>query len=299
MDVVIAYVDGSDPLWQADYAAAVPGRPLAKRFRDWGTLAYLFRGLERHLGFVERVFLVVARESQVPAWIDRSAVKVVLHREFIPERFLPLFNASSIELFLHRIPGLGERFLYFNDDCFPVRDMQEADFFTGGGIATGFTSHRFAANAFQRKVRKADRLARAAAGVPPARFYLRPQHTCTPMLRKSSEALFRTLEPSLPSLVTRVRSEDDVNQYVFTDYLYYSGKALRRRLSCRHFSLAMATPRRIRAFLRHPSRNLVCFNDVRMPQRRFLRLQKALLAALEERFPQPSRFERVTGPAQV
>ena len=96
MDIVIAYVDGSDPLWQADYRAAVPGFPMAKRFRDWGTLPYLFRGIERHLGFVEQIFLVVARESQVPAWIDRSAVTVVLHRDFIPENFNSLESLTDM-----------------------------------------------------------------------------------------------------------------------------------------------------------------------------------------------------------
>lgn len=302
MDIVITYVDGRDPLWQADYAAVVPERPLPKRFRDWGTLPYLLRGIERHIGFVRRVFLVVARESQVPAWIDPAAVTVVLHRDFIPAHFLPLFNASSIELFLHRIPGLGERFLYFNDDCFPLGDFSEADFYTDKGIALGYTRQLFACNAFQRQVRKACRIAAAAAS--PLRQqglgYVRPQHCCTPMFRPDGERLYRTtLEPLLPQLVSPVRAEGNINQYVFTDYLYHSGRVLRRRISCRHFSLALATPGRIRRFLRNPDRKLVCFNDVAMSNARFVRLQKAMLEGLQARFPQPSRFERGLAAAEA
>ena len=125
MDAVITFVDGLDPLWQADYAAWHGGKaPLAKRFRDWGTLPYLLRGIERFMPFVEKVHLVVARESQVPQWVSDQEVHVVLHRDIIPEEFLPMFNSCSIEMFLHRIPGLSEEFLYFNDDMFPVAPSQ-------------------------------------------------------------------------------------------------------------------------------------------------------------------------------
>ena len=79
MDAVIAYVDGADLLWQQDYLAAVREPALTKRYRDWGTLPFLLRGIERHLPFVDRVFLVVSRESQVPAWADRSRLQVVLN----------------------------------------------------------------------------------------------------------------------------------------------------------------------------------------------------------------------------
>ena len=65
---------------------------------------------------MENVFLLVSGETQVPSWVDRSVVNVVLHKDIIPERFLPTFNSTTIEMFMHRIPGLGEEFLYFNDD---------------------------------------------------------------------------------------------------------------------------------------------------------------------------------------
>lgn len=292
MDVVITYVNGNDPLWQADYAAAVGGDPLRKRFCDWGTLRYLFRGIETHLPFVERVFLVVARESQVPEWVDRTAVSVVLHRDFIPGEYLPLFNASAIELFLHRIPGLGERFLYFNDDVFPVGDLSEADFFADGRAATGFSRHLFAFNGFKRLVRNADRTARKACGMPPSPFFLRPQHTCTPMVREACAELFGRAETDLRASVSRIRSERDVNQYVFTDYLYYQGRALRRRLSCRHFSLSVASAGRVEAFLSHPDRKLVCINDVEMTDARFSALRERIVSAFDHRYPVCSRFER-------
>ena len=260
MDLVLAYVDGNDPQWQADYAAFVGGKPLQKRFRDWGTLPYLLRGIQRNLPFIERVFLVVARESQVPAWLDPETVRVVLHRDFIPEEYLPLFNASSLELFLPRIPDLGERFLYFNDDIFPLLPLQEDDFFVDGKPAKGYARQLLACGDFQRLARRADRLACRVAGQRPGLGYYRPQHCCTPLLRSEGLRHLACLEPQLPALVSRIR--------------------------------AAVSGRRLESLLRKPGRKLICINDVEMPERRFRSLRDCLLAAFSRRFPSPSRFER-------
>ena len=191
MDAVITFVDGSDPLWQQDYRAAAGRQALAKRYRDWGTLPYLLRGIERHMPFIDKVYLVVSRESQVPAWADTSQLKVVYHSDILPAQCLPTFNSCTIELFLHRIPGLAEQFLYFNDDLFPVKDAAAQDFFPGGKAATGFSHHLFAPGIYKRQARNADRLARKALGlkVPPG--FLRPQHSVMPMLRSASATAFR------------------------------------------------------------------------------------------------------------
>ena len=107
------------PFGSREYSRATNRPALAKRYRDWGLLPYLLRGIERYMPFVGRVFLVVSGESQVPDWADTDRLHIVYHRDIIPERFLPTFNSTTIELFLHRIAGLGEEFVYFNDDLFP------------------------------------------------------------------------------------------------------------------------------------------------------------------------------------
>ena len=122
MDAVITYVDGLDPLWAADYAAAIGHAPLAKRFRDWGTLPYLLRGIERFMPFVEKVHLVVARESQVPQWVS-DKVHVVLHADIMPAEVLPCFNSCTIEMFLHRIPGLSQIRVDDNPESLSQADM--------------------------------------------------------------------------------------------------------------------------------------------------------------------------------
>ena len=55
MDIVITYVNGLDPRWQADYANCIGNKTSVKRYRDWGTLPYLLRGIEECMPFVENI----------------------------------------------------------------------------------------------------------------------------------------------------------------------------------------------------------------------------------------------------
>ena len=292
MDAVITYVDGNDPLWQRDYQTVTRRASSGRRYRDWGTLPYLLRGIQRHCSFVENTFLVVARESQVPAWLNRETVRVVLHADIIPAGFLPTFNSTAIELFLHRIPGLSEQYLYFNDDTFPVADLSADDFFPEGRPRIGFSRHLFAGGLYRQQTRNAWRTARAALTLPQRPGFRRPQHTCSPMLRSVCEDLFTRQEPQLLASVTPLRAACNINQYVFSDYALLSGRALPRRLSNRHIPLGAATPSRLAAAVLSPDRKILCLNDTEMPPERFVRMREALLAAFAVHFPEKSRFER-------
>lgn len=291
MDVVITFVDGSDPLWREDFRRMLDVPVLEKRYRDWGLLRFLFRGVETHLPFVRKVFLVVARDSQVPAWVDREQVNVVLHGQIIPPEYLPTFNSCTIEMFLHRIPGLDERYLYFNDDMFPMTDCSEEDFFPEGHPAMGFARCRWDRSLFKRQCRNADRLARKAAGVAAGKDFLRPEHICSPMLRSACEAAFAAVEPDIAASLSPLRERKNVNQYFFLDYMLFSGMALDRRIPKRHFSLAAASANRICSFLEQPDRKMVCINDVKMSTERFEAVRRKILLAFERHFPQRSRFE--------
>lgn len=50
----------------------------------------------------------------------------------MPEEYLPTFNSAAIELNLHRIEGLSENFVFFNDDMYLIQDVKPDDFFVNG-----------------------------------------------------------------------------------------------------------------------------------------------------------------------
>lgn len=291
MDIVITYVDGLDPIWQKDYERYTNQPVLEKRFRDWGTLRYLFRGIEVNMPFIQKVHLVVSHESQVPEWIDKKEVHVVLHRDIIPEEYLPTFNCNPIEMHLHRIEGLDEEFLYFNDDMFPMVECVPADFFRNGKGVIGMSRHWFTSNMYKCICRNSDRLARKALGIGSCFCFLRPQHICSPMIKSECATLYSLVESEIKESLTRVRTGKDYNQYLFLDYMYLKGRIINKRLSKKHFSVGVASPKKLREFITHPTHKLTCINDVQLSDERYQELRKCILDAFETRFPGKSRFE--------
>lgn len=148
IDFVIPWVDGSDPAWCREFrkyrdlcgcteAAGTRGANGAadasvERYRDWGTLRYWFRAVERFAPWVHRVHFVTW--GHLPAWLDTAHPKlhVVRHADYMPQAYLPTFSSCPIELNMHRIEGLAERFVYFNDDTFLCRPVGPERFFLGG-----------------------------------------------------------------------------------------------------------------------------------------------------------------------
>ena len=291
MDAVITYVNGLDPVWREEYSRALNVPALDKRFRDWGTLKYLLRGIETFMPFVRNVHLVVSGKSQVPEWASEN-LRIVTHRDIIPEAFLPTFNSTTIEMFLHRIPGLDERFVYFNDDMFPVAPCQESDFFRDGKIVIGFSHHLFAGGMYKRQCRNSDRMARKALGLGNGFLFIRPQHICSPMFRSSCEEVFEIMREDIYATVSQLRTMANLNQYLFLDYMFHQGKAISERLSGKFFSIATTSATAIGEYLSAPSRKLVCINDVHLKEDAYLSERKILLDSFEHALPGKSVFEK-------
>lgn len=135
IDFVITWVDGNDPEWQKEKNKAKKiesGDSRESRYRDWDTLRYLFRGIEKFAPWVHNVFFVTC--GHYPSWLNLGnlKLKLVAHKDFIPEKYLPTFSCRPIEFNLHRIPGLSEKFVYFNDDMFLTNKVIPTDFFKNG-----------------------------------------------------------------------------------------------------------------------------------------------------------------------
>ena len=48
------------------------------------------------------------------------------------KKFLPTFNSNAIEASMHKIKGLSEHFVYFNDDMYLLKPTKPTDFFKKG-----------------------------------------------------------------------------------------------------------------------------------------------------------------------
>lgn len=133
IDLVVLWVDGNDKEWLAEKNKYlhIKGDAGDNRFRDCENLQYLFRGIDKYAPWVNKVFFITW--GHVPSWLDTTnkKLRIVKHEEFIPKEYLPTFNSNVIELNLHRIEDLSERFVLFNDDFFILKETKATDFFEG------------------------------------------------------------------------------------------------------------------------------------------------------------------------
>lgn len=136
IDFVILWVDGSDPDWLKEKSKYEIKRgddsDTVNRYRDWNLLPYWFRAVDKFAPWVRKIHFVTW--GHVPTFLNLEAQKlhIVRHEEFIPLEYLPTFSSHAIEMNIHRISGLSEQFVYFNDDMFLLRPFQPQDFFKKG-----------------------------------------------------------------------------------------------------------------------------------------------------------------------
>lgn len=259
IDIVIPWVDGSDPEWQEEfrkYAAKEMGRDSNTeiRYRDWDNLQYLFRGIEKFAPWVRKVHFVTT--GQKPKWLNVNAPKLnfVRHQDFIPQEFLPTFSVRPIELNLHRIEGLAEQFVYFNDDYFLLRPVRPERFFRNGlpcDMAVldtlpmgGPRGHMLmndvnVVNSHFRKsavlkahplkwlnLRYGSQLLRTLSLLPFSVFPgFRNHHMPQAFLKSTFREVWEVEEPLLREVSAhRFRDITDVNQYMFRFWQMMSGK---------------------------------------------------------------------------
>lgn len=159
LDVVYTWVDGTRP----DYLELVrkysttPRDLNPERFRDsYDLLRHSLRSLEQHAPWVRHVYLFTAR-PQVPAWlrVDHPRLRIVHHDEAGDPAALPAFNSNIIETFFHRLPGLSDHFIYFNDDYLLGAPITPADFYSPDGrikICGTWMGERFRSRVYEHQV---------------------------------------------------------------------------------------------------------------------------------------------------
>lgn len=128
------WVDGNDEKWlnEKNKYSNIEGNKSINRFRDCDNLHFLFRGIENYMPWVNNIFFITC--GQVPKWlnINHPKLKLVNHKDYIPEKYLPTFNSNVIEMNLHRIKDLSEKFILFNDDIFVIDNIDKEFFFKNG-----------------------------------------------------------------------------------------------------------------------------------------------------------------------
>jgi Stealth protein CR2, conserved region 2/Stealth protein CR1, conserved region 1/Stealth protein CR3, conserved region 3 len=153
IDIVYTWVNGQESPWQQkrdkamrEYTAPATCEAKVKsRFRNRDELKYSLRSIYHYAKFVNHIYIVT--DAQRPSWLkNHPKITVVDHKHiFSNHGHLPTFNSHAIEANLHKIPGLSERFIYFNDDVFLGKPIKAKRFFSKNGKIKIFLSESVAA----------------------------------------------------------------------------------------------------------------------------------------------------------
>ena len=329
VDAVILWVDGSDPQWLAEKRkySGETGDGSICRYRDWGLLRHWFRAMEAFLPWLRQIHFVTW--GHVPAFLNTAhpKLRIVRHDAFIPAQYLPTFSSHTIELNLHRIPGLAEHFIYFNDDMFPLRPMAAWDFFRDGLPCTcgsevpwtvsgtvGIWEHaainglalvnrhfpkQAAVKQHRRKYvhsayRWQDNLRTLALETLfPDRFTGFPNLHAPAAYCKSTFAAVWQAEPALLDATCRhrLRSGSDVNQWVMLWWQVASGHFAPRKIDNLVSDITNSAVTGLCDAIRQQSHAFICLND---PEEAvdFEALGQQLRRAFDGILPERSAFEK-------
>lgn len=212
VDIVYTWVDGTDPEWVRSFrsTATSEGRLLDEesldpaRYHSRDELRYSLRSVWMYCGWVRNIYVVTA--GQRPSWLrDGGGVTIIDHRDILPDSALPTFNSHAIEASLHRIAGLTEHFVYFNDDMLVTAPIRPGAFFHPNGLPYWFPADARVPGVEDRDTQAVDTAALRGRELLRERFGAvvshKPMHSPYPLLR----SVIEEVEREFPEVIAATR----------------------------------------------------------------------------------------------
>ena len=326
IDIVVPWVDGADPAWRAEKAQYSPEKASdvnEARYREWGLFQYWFRSIEMYAPWVRTVHLLTW--GHLPGWLktDHPKLHIVNHRDYIPGECLPVYSSVPIENYIHRIDGLAEHFILFNDDVYLSRPTVPEDFFVNGlpvdtAVLGGVTIEDSVSfmpylalnclgllneNFSKREVLRRDwkkwfnpkygKLALYNLYFYPGKTFpgFRSFHSCLPYCRSTFEEVWEKCHDAMETASrNRFRSRADVNQYLFRYWRLAKGEFVPGKPNSAYLTIGVDDVRTLSDTMQSEKYKVVCVNDD-PAQIDFEKVQKQIHDIFENCYPLPSTFE--------
>ena len=308
IDIVIPFYNDSDDKWRNimyDYMKKegsndrqVTGE---ERYRNWENFKYWFRCVEENCKWVNKIFLIVASESQIPKWLNRDnpKLRIVLHEEFVPKELLPTFNIMTIELFVSRIKDLSDNYIYTNDDYFFLNSIEETMFFVndypvyknGGEDLIKFGAYWLEGSdgTFYKILNNGMDL-QLEIGGEKAKWYAFDHIPVSHKKDFENQILDKYYDKFIEANSTsKFRNKNNLSNHVFV-CLYKDLKPYYRFNydKCYYVSVTKDTN-----FEDYSNCKMVCFNDTeQLKKEDFEEVKNRMIDFFEKRFPNKSTFER-------
>jgi hypothetical protein len=242
IDIVITHVDSSSKKWREAFDLAVKEHYdpkvnnedsiIQNRFNDNGELKYVLRSIDENLDFVRNVYLVIDDYMDVPDWITN--VKIVRHSEILPKEYLPTFNSHVIESVLHKIEGISEPFMYFNNDVFVGKPVKLSQLYRNNKVSifidknlpvTTDTKNNIVEHGSRSACKNSSRLLDIFLGKKSKIYLLR--HTPHFFYKKVMNKIWKEFPNEMnATIMSRFRSINDVSMGLLCSYIsLYTGLA--------------------------------------------------------------------------
>ncbi len=328
IDFVITWVDGSDKEWRAEKALYDPDFGMddnEERYRDWDLLKYWFRGVEKYAPWVRKIHFVTW--GHLPKWLNVNHPKlhIVRHEDYIPHECLPTFNSNVLEIFMHKIEGLSENFVYFNDDIFLVDCMEQAMFFKEGkpcdmlafqpvvaNPKNPVMSHLYLNNSLtlckyfdKRENVKQHPGNYFKIGYPPLYFFYNmlelafplytgfyTVHGPSPFCKATFEEIWEKESAQLEAMsYNRFRSNTDLTPYLFREWQKLSNNFVPSNplKDFGYFNISTENDKLLRTIAKQ-KKKVICINDAQIGDD-FDRVKRELQTAFMQILPEVSAFE--------
>lgn len=297
IDYIFPWVNPDDKFWRLEfYKYRRPDDIRDCRFRDFGLLKYVLRGLAKNMPWLRKIHIILSQDSQIPVWLNTDTVNVIFHKDYIPKEFLPTYNSDTIESYLSNIKGLSEHFIYGNDDFYPLGPSSPEDWFTTNGKPKIRYYKSNETNTEFKKFckRNFDEIAKFVGSKYEKDVYVRPHHYSTPLTLTAIKESYKLLEENINQGTTRFRNfNTNYNYYAFVSYLILKnqneevddervfGQYLEKTLNNTAVDIAN--------FIKNNNTSIICINDTEKTD--MLNLQ-VIVKAFQDKFPEKCKYEK-------
>lgn len=323
IDFVIPWVDSTDKSWQKERFKYAPEDMTDNRnirFRNFDNLQFWFRGVERFAPWVNKIHFITY--GHLPEWlnINHPKLNIVNHKDYIPMEYLPTFSSHVIEIHIHRIKGLAEQFVLFNDDIFIIKPIKQKDFFKDGypidlaamDIAvkkddihgSAVSNGIYVINKYFNKKKSIMKnfikwynpisgkyLVKTLLLTPWSYFTgFQIDHLANAYLKSTFEAMWEKENDILKFTSThKFRDKRDQMQYLFKYWQLASGNFKPGKKLGKYFNLGVSHKEAIQTIINQKSK-LICLNDSEEVDD-FEAIKNKIINSFEKIFPEKSEFE--------
>ena len=136
IDAVITWVDGSEPNYKIKLEENLKNKKIINRqYTQANEIDFCVASIIKFAPFVRKIFIVTDKQkprfSGIRHMVSLEKIEIIDHEEIFRDNLdcMPSFNIRSIDALLFKIKNLSDKFIYFNDDMFLIKETTKEDWF--------------------------------------------------------------------------------------------------------------------------------------------------------------------------